>query len=168
MKENILGQINFKLSDDILYQHPAGESKTNKILLKCFSRNHRYRHENNLIIMRKMLEDAYTVFLNKIGKLRNLFAGDNSVENPKDNKVEDKGLDINSNLLISSIPRDDFIEYSSMFWELMYDDLCLIDGKVSITSDLKNDISIDDQSRILCKYTENFIMPSWIKQQFQN
>lgn len=164
MKEK---EFEFKLEEPILYQHPGGESTTDLLLFKGFSKKHMFRHEDNLFEMRKMLSDAYIVFMQKLASFSAL-ADDNNKKSQEDAETkETKGQDLLFNMLLFSC-MSDIKKYNDIFWELMVDDICYVDRKVKLTKDLKDEMSFDDKSNILIEYTKNFILPSWMKAQFVN
>jgi hypothetical protein len=154
-------EFEFKLSEQILYQHQNGESKSDTLLLKSFSRNHMHRHQDNLIDMRDMLNKAYISFMKEMVVFSDMAS--KQIEETKETKTI-KDDYVTFNLFLGFIP--DKKHYNKIFWELIIDNLCFVDRKIALTKDLKDDISLDDQADILAEYTRNFILPSWMKPQF--
>ncbi|MGD9276252.1 MAG: hypothetical protein PVJ67_03715 [Candidatus Pacearchaeota archaeon] len=146
-------QIEFILSNEIIYQHEGIEKKTNKLILIAPSAN----HKKSTLKLKKYMTDVIIEL-----QFRNKLNSDDIKKLEKDTNVNDE---IDGKQLLTMIygilPLEKVELFYDVFWDIMCKNLCFIDGNVPLNNLLKESISEDDEQDIMAAYLENFITPPW-------
>jgi hypothetical protein len=134
----------------------GGEFVTSSnLLVKAPANAHRY----NLLRLKQFFMNALPELMDKA----NLFNSNEAVveakeKNKEQKKDEDDGAGIMQGLFMTSVDMEKFFkEFRSMFCT----GLILIDGVVPLTEHLYDQISIDDEQRLIERYLGNFLLSSW-------
>ena len=143
----------FTLSEPITYQFELGEKKTSELTLRAPS-------NSQAKLVDRMRKELVSAFMGMSAKFSGL-ADTSKKEGKKQDPSDDKGELSYLMLLYGS---DIDIEvYKDAFCELLLDGVCLLDNKIKLTKSLLDDIYYEDLTEMMGTYTENFIVPSWMK-----
>jgi len=147
----------FKLSDELTYaSQEFGEKKTTKLVLFAPSNSDK-----------KIATKLRYIIINNMSKQSSV--QQSNIDKKADTaKIEKNDLKTFVMAFIYNLPEDEMERFKELFWDLMYQNKCLIDNKTPINSHLAEKISLDDEDELIGEYIANFILPSWMKREMMS